>query len=386
MRTIEWDDGVVKMIDQRKLPREYVVVHFTDYREVARAIKEMYIRGAPAIGAAAAFGLALCARGSKAETPTELLADLEKAAVTLQKTRPTAVNLSWALERMLEKARQAQHTQVEQIVNALVAEAQRIADEDVEINKRMAAHGAELIEDGYNVLTHCNTGSLATVDYGTALGVIRTAHEQGKRVHVWVDETRPRLQGARLTAWELMRYGIPMTLIADNAAGHLMRTGQVDLVLVGADRVAANGDVANKIGTYKLAVLAQENGIPFYSVSPISTVDLSLPSGEHITIEERDATEVTHVGGVGIAPEGVPVYNPAFDVTHVGGVGIAPEGVPVYNPAFDVTPHRYITGIVTEEGIIAPPFAPGLRRAKALRYAAASLTGYSGQGVTDERI
>ena len=386
MRTIEWDDGVVKMIDQRKLPQEYVIVQFTDYREVARAIKEMYIRGAPAIGAAAAFGLALCARGSKAETPTELLADLEKAAVTLQKTRPTAVNLSWALERMLEKARQAQHTQVEQIVNALVAEAQRIADEDVEINKRMAAHGAELIEDGYNVLTHCNTGSLATVDYGTALGVIRTAHEQGKRVHVWVDETRPRLQGARLTAWELMRYGIPMTLIADNAAGHLMRTGQVDLVLVGADRVAANGDVANKIGTYKLAVLAQENGIPFYSVSPTSTVDLSLPSGEHITIEERDATEVTHVGGVGIAPEGVPVYNPAFDVTHVGGVGIAPEGVPVYNPAFDVTPHRYITGIVTEEGIIAPPFAPGLRRAKALRYAAASLTGYSGQGVTDERI
>ena len=386
MRTIEWDDGVVKMIDQRKLPQEYVIVQFTDYREVARAIKEMYIRGAPAIGAAAAFGLALCARGSKAETPTELLADLEKAAVTLQKTRPTAVNLSWALERMLEKARQAQHTQVEQIVNALVAEAQRIADEDVEINKRMAAHGAELIEDGYNVLTHCNTGSLATVDYGTALGVIRTAHEQGKRVHVWVDETRPRLQGARLTAWELMRYGIPMTLIADNAAGHLMRTGQVDLVLVGADRVAANGDVANKIGTYKLAVLAQENGIPFYSVSPISTIDLSLPSGEHITIEERDATEVTHVGGVGIAPEGVPVYNPAFDVTHVGGVGIAPEGVPVYNPAFDVTPHRYITGIVTEEGIIAPPFAPGLRRAKALRYAAASLTGYSGQGVTDERI
>ena len=386
MRTIEWDDGVVKMIDQRKLPQEYVIVQFTDYREVARAIKEMYIRGAPAIGAAAAFGLALCARGSKAETPTELLADLEKAAVTLQKTRPTAVNLSWALERMLEKARQAQHTQVEQIVNALVAEAQRIADEDVEINKRMAAHGAELIEDGYNVLTHCNTGSLATVDYGTALGVIRTAHEQGKRVHVWVDETRPRLQGARLTAWELMRYGIPMTLIADNAAGHLMLTGQVDLVLVGADRVAANGDVANKIGTYKLAVLAQENGIPFYSVSPISTIDLSLPSGEHITIEERDATEVTHVGGVGIAPEGVPVYNPAFDVTHVGGVGIAPEGVPVYNPAFDVTPHRYITGIVTEEGIIAPPFAPGLRRAKALRYAAASLTGYSGQGVTDERI
>ena len=364
MRTIEWDDGVVKMIDQRKLPGEYVVVQFTDYREVARAIKEMYIRGAPAIGAAAAFGLALCARGSKAKTQAELLTDLENAADTLQKTRPTAVNLSWGLERMLEKARQAQYTQGEQIVNALVDEAQRMADEDVEINKRMAAHGAELIEDGYNVLTHCNTGALATVDYGTALGVIRTAHQQGKRVHVWVDETRPRLQGARLTAWELMRYGIPMTLIADNAAGHLMRTGQVDLVLVGADRVAANGDVANKIGTYKLAVLARENSIPFYSVCPTSTVDLSLPSGEQITIEERDPTEVTHVGGVGIAPEGVAVYNPAFDVT----------------------PHRYVTGIVTEEGVIAPPFAPGLRKAKALRYAAASLTGYSGQGVADGEI
>jgi methylthioribose-1-phosphate isomerase len=399
MGTIEWDNGVVKMIDQRKLPREYVVAQFTDYQGVARAIKEMYIRGAPAIGAAAAFGLALCARRSKAKTRAELLTDLEEAADTLQETRPTAVNLPWALERMLTRARKATQaviasaakqspsrkkeeiassqktllamTQVEEIVDALVAEAQRIADEDVEINKRMAAHGAELIEDGYNILTHCNTGALATVDYGTALGVIRTAHEQGKRVHVWVDETRPRLQGARLTAWELMRYGIPMTLIADNAAGCLMLSGQVDLVLVGADRVAANGDVANKIGTYKLAVLAQENGIPCYSVSPTSTVDLSLPSGEQITIEERDRAEVTHVGGVGIAPEGVPVYNPAFDVT----------------------PHRYITGIVTEAGIVYPPFGPGLRRAKALRYAAASSdnvaaaspTGYSGQGVADEK-
>jgi len=342
MRTIEWDNGMVKMIDQRKLPQELMIVEFTDYRQVAQAIKEMYIRGAPAIGAAAAFGLALCARASQARTSAELLAHLDEAADTLRNTRPTAVNLTWALERMLERARQAEHEGVEQIIDALVAEAQRIADEDVEVNKRMAAHGAELIEDGYNILTHCNTGALATVDYGTALGAIRTAHEQGKRVHVWVDETRPRLQGARLTAWELMQYGIPMTLIADNAAGHLMRTGQVDIVLVGADRVAANGDVANKIGTYKLAVLARENGIPFYSVCPTSTIDLSLPSGEHITIEERDPAEVTHVGGVHIAPEGVPVYNPAFDVT----------------------PHRYITGIVTEKGIIYPPFIPGLRRAK----------------------
>jgi methylthioribose-1-phosphate isomerase len=342
VRTIEWDNGVVKMIDQRKLPGEYMVVEFTDYREVARAIKEMYIRGAPAIGAAAAFGLALFAQASKARTRAELLADLEEAAATLRETRPTAVNLPWALERMLALARQPQHTQAEQIVDALVAEAQRIADEDVEINRRMAAHGAVLIEDGYNILTHCNTGALAAVDYGTALGVVRTAHEQGKRVHVWVDETRPRLQGARLTAWELMRYGIPMTLIADNAAGHLMRTGEVDIVVLGADRVAANGDVANKIGTYKLAVLAREHGIPFYSVAPTSTVDLSLPSGEQITIEERHPAEVTHVGGVCIAPEGVPVYNPAFDVT----------------------PHRYVTGIVTEAGIVTPPFKLGLRKAK----------------------
>jgi methylthioribose-1-phosphate isomerase len=372
MRTIEWDDGVVKMIDQRKLPREFVIVQFTDYREVARAIQEMTIRGAPAIGAAAAFGLALCAEGSKARTRAELLADLENAAATLTEMRPTAVNLSWALERMLEQARKVQHTQVEQIVNALVAEAQRIADEDVEINKRMAAHGAKLIEDGYNILTHCNTGALATVDYGTALGVIRAAHEQGKRIHVWVDETRPRLQGARLTAWELMRYGIPMTLIADNAAGHLLLTGQVDLILVGADRVAANGDVANKIGTYKLAVLAQENGIPFYSVCPISTVDLSLPSGEQIIIEERDPAEVTHIDGVGIAPEGVPVYNPAFDVT----------------------PHRLVTGIVTESGIIYPPFASGLRKAKGpsasrrgelIACIEPSRSEPSGQGVADER-
>jgi len=206
----------------------------------------------------------------------------------------------------------------------------------------MGAYGAELIEDGDNILTHCNTGALATVDYGTALGVIRTAHEQGKRIHVWVDETRPRLQGARLTAWELMELGIHMTLIADNAAGHLMRTGKVDIVLVGADRIARNGDVANKIGTYKLAVLARENGIPFYSVAPTSTIDLSIASGEEIPIEERDAQEVTHIGGVPIAPEGVRAYNPAFDVT----------------------PHRYITGIVTEKGIVYPPFGRNLRRIK----------------------
>jgi methylthioribose-1-phosphate isomerase len=338
MRTIKWDDGIVKMIDQRRLPQEYVVVEFNDYQEVARAIKEMYIRGAPAIGAAAAFGLALAARQSRATNREGLLADLEKAAGVLRETRPTATNLFWAIERMLDRARRAEYTEVEKVVNALAAEAQRLANEDVEINKRMGAHGAGLIADGDNILTHCNAGSLATVDYGTVLGVVRAAREQGKRIHVWVDETRPRLQGARLTAWELMRDGIPMTLIADNAAGHLMYTGRVDIVLFGADRVAANGDVANKVGSYKLAVLARENGIPCYSVSPISTVDLSLVSGDDIPIEERDAREVTHIRGVPIAPEGVPVYNPAFDVT----------------------PHRYITGIVTEKGIVYPPFRVNL--------------------------
>jgi len=341
MRTIEWGaTGTVRMIDQRKLPLEFAVVECTDYRDVARAIQDMTIRGAPAIGAAAAFGLALAACQSQATTSEALRADLEEAARTISSTRPTAVNLFWAIERMLGKAHAVQQLPVQGQVQALIAEAQAIADEDVEINRRMGAHGAALIEDGCRILTHCNAGALATVDYGTALAVIRTAHEQSKKIHVWVDETRPRLQGASLTAWELMRDGIPMTLIADNASGHLMRTGRVDIVLVGSDRTAANGDVANKIGTYKLAVLARENGIPFYAVVPTSTIDLAVPSGDDIPIEERDPREVTHVRGLRIAPEGVHVYNPAFDVT----------------------PHRYVTGIVTENGIAYPPFGPSLRR------------------------
>ncbi|MGQ9626378.1 MAG: S-methyl-5-thioribose-1-phosphate isomerase [Anaerolineae bacterium] len=340
MRTIEWDNGTVRLIDQRKLPGEYTILELRDYREVADAIRDMAIRGAPAIGAAAAFGLALGACQSQARTKASLLAELEEVARVLRTTRPTAVNLSWALDRMLKKARQVKSDLAEEVVKALVREAQALADEDVEINERMASYGAELIEDGYNILTHCNAGALATVDYGTALGVIRMAHSQGKRIHVFVDETRPRLQGARLTAWELMRSGIPMTLIADNAAGHFMRIGKVDIVLFGADRIAANGDVANKIGTYKIAVLARENDIPCYSVAPISTVDLSLPSGDDVPIEERDWREVTHIDGVAIAPEGVQVANPAFDIT----------------------PHRYLTGIVTEKGIVYPPFEKNLRR------------------------
>jgi len=343
MRSVEWHGGKVRLIDQRQLPHELITVEFNDYRDVAWAIKEMYVRGAPAIGATAAFGLALGAQQSRAITCETLLVELERVAQDLRATRPTAVNLSWALDRLLKRARalaDENTATADTIRQALVKEAQSLADEDVAVNRRMGAHGATLVEDGDNILTHCNAGALATVDYGTVLGVVRAAWEQGKKIHVWVDETRPRLQGARLTAWELMRDGIPCTLVADNAAGHLMRTGQVDIVLFGADRVAANGDVANKIGSYKLAVVARENGIPCYSVSPTSTVDLSLPTGDHIPIEERDSQEVTHCFGQPIAPEGVPVCNPAFDVT----------------------PCRYLTGIVTENGIVYPPFARNLRR------------------------
>jgi len=269
-----------------------------------------------------------------------MLADLRTAAETLCAARPTAVNLSWAVTRLLRRAEA--EPEVSAIPGVLVTEAQALADEDVQINRRLGEYGVALVQDGDTILHHCNTGALATVDYGTALGVIRTAHEQGRRVHVLVDETRPRLQGARLTAWELQQLGIPFTLIADNAAGHFMRTGQVDLVLVGADRVAANGDVANKIGTYKLAVVAQANGIPFFPCVPTSTIDLSLPTGDDIPIEERPAEEVTSL---------------TYD-----GQPVAPAGIRVANPAFDVTPHRYVTGIVTENGIAYPPFDVSLRQ------------------------
>jgi methylthioribose-1-phosphate isomerase len=339
MRTIEWDSGTVRMIDQRLLPHEYVEVAFTDYREVARAIKEMYVRGAPAIGAAAAYGIALAAVHSQAQDRPRLVEDVRQAADVLQATRPTASNLFWALKRMLARLEDDSLLDVDDMRKALIAEAEALAEEDVVANKRMGQYGAEFIEDGYNILTHCNAGALATVDYGTALAPIRTAWEQGKHVHVFVDETRPRLQGARLTAWELMRDGIPMTLIADNAAGYYLQKGVVDLVLVGADRVAANGDVVNKIGTYKLAVVASENGVPFYPVVPTSTIDLSIASGAQVPIEERDAEEVTHIEGKSIAPAGVNVANPAFDVT----------------------PSRYLTGIITERGIVYPPFEDGLR-------------------------
>jgi methylthioribose-1-phosphate isomerase len=334
MRTVEWDQGIVKMIDQRLLPTEVKVVAFTDVAGVARSIREMYVRGAPAIGATAAFGMALAAQTSEAHEVKALRADLEAAAAQLRATRPTAVNLSWAVDRMLRRAGSPGLDSVGQIRAALQAEAQAIADEDVHVNRTMGAIGQEVVRDGAQILTHCNAGALATVDYGTVLGVVRAAVGHGKQVHVWVDETRPRLQGARLTAWELMRDQIPCTLIADNAAGQLMRTGRVDLVLYGADRVAANGDVANKIGSYKLAVVARENGIPCFCVSPTSTIDMSLPTGDDIPIEQR-------------APE---------EVTEIRGHRIAPLGVPVANIAFDVTPSRYLTGIITERGIAYPPF------------------------------
>ncbi len=340
MRTVEWDNGRIKLVDQRLLPAEFKVITLDTVEEVARAIKEMYVRGAPAIGATAAFGLALAAQNSDAQDKSTLLQDLNRAADVLRATRPTAVNLFWALERMLRAAQYGAPDDAVAVREALVAEAQQIADEDVQVNRTMGEFGQAIIRDGDNILTHCNAGALATVDYGTVLGVVRAAVEHGKRVHVWVDETRPRLQGARLTAWELMRDHIPCTLIADNAAGQLMRTGRVDVVLYGADRVAANGDVANKIGSYKLAVLAHENGIPCFCVSPTSTIDMSLAHGDLIPIEERDPEEVTVIDGQRIAPEGVPVLNLAFDVT----------------------PHRYLTGIITEKGIAYPPFDLSLKR------------------------
>jgi methylthioribose-1-phosphate isomerase len=340
MRTVWWEDGAVKLIDQLRLPQEVVVVDCRSVGQVAEAIRSMQLRGAPAIGVAAAFGLALAAQESEQSDCEVLLEELRSAAAELRATRPTAVNLAWGLDRMLRRAEDAaSRGDAIAMRTELLAEAQNMADADVAANRAMGRHGADLIPDGANVLTHCNAGALATVDWGTALGVIRSAHEAGKRLHVWVDETRPYLQGARLTAWELQQLAIPCTLITDNMAAHFMQQGKVDLVILGADRVAANGDFANKIGTYGLAVLAQAHGIPFYSAAPTSTVDMSIPDGSHIPIEERSADEVTHLRGVRIAPEGVKAAHPAFDVT----------------------PHRYLTALITEKGIVRPPFAEGLR-------------------------
>lgn len=338
VKTIAWADGKVRYIDQTRLPLDLVILETSDYTDVAQAIRELRIRGAPAIGVAGAFAVALGAQGIAAEGRDAFLAHLQSIADILQSTRPTAVNLHWAVQRMITVARQG--TSINVIKATLVGEARKMALEDEERNKRMGAWGAQLIRDGSTLLTHCNTGSLATVDYGTALGAIRAAYEQGKKIHVYVDETRPLLQGARLTAWELTQLGIPYTLITDSMAGYFLHKGMIDGVFVGADRIAGNGDVANKIGTYSLAVLAKENEVPFYVVAPTSTIDLSLPSGDHIPIEERSPQEV-------------------INFHHVP---IAPLQAIVANPAFDVTPHRYITAIVTEEGILEEPYEGGLRQ------------------------
>ncbi|UCD99298.1 MAG: S-methyl-5-thioribose-1-phosphate isomerase [Chloroflexota bacterium] len=345
MRTVEWDNThqQVRMIDQRLLPGEYREVSFESCTQVAEAIQRMVVRGAPAIGAAAAFGMALAAQTSPAGNSDELRADLVAAAGILQAARPTAFNLSWAVQRMLLESEGPAREDVNQLRASLLDLAQRIADDDVQINRQMATHGAGLMNAGETVIHHCNTGALATVDWGTALGVIRMAHEQGKRPHVLVDETRPRLQGSRLTAWELDQYGISYEIITDNAAGFFLSRGEVDRVFVGADRVAANGDVANKIGTYMLALAARDNQVPFFAVVPTSTVDLSVAEGAQIPIEERDPSEVLQ-----IEAQGAP---------------IAPAGAAARNPAFDITPHRLITGIVTENGVVYPPFELNLRQA-----------------------
>jgi methylthioribose-1-phosphate isomerase len=328
------------MIDQTRLPGEEVYNEYSDFKGVAEAIRGMVIRGAPAIGVAAAMGIALGTRDIVADTFDSFFRQLANVCDIMAKTRPTAVNLFWAIERMKRVAEANRAKGLDAIREILKEEAIRIEAEDLAICMAIGRHGARLVEDGTAILTHCNAGGLATAGYGTALGVIRAAHEAGKNIQVFADETRPWLQGARLTAWELMKDGIPVTLIADNMAGWFMKKGEIGLCVVGADRIAANGDTANKIGTYSVAVLARENNIPFYVAAPTSTFDLTMKSGDEIPIEERHSREVTHL-------QGFP---------------IAPEGVRVRNPAFDVTPSRYITGIITEKGVVTGDYSRQLRR------------------------
>jgi len=339
IKPILYENGVLKMIDQRLLPTEEIWLEYGDYRGVAEAIRSMVVRGAPAIGVAAAFGAALGARAIEAASFDAFMAELEEICAVLAATRPTAVNLFWALERMQATARSERQLPLPELKVRLLQEALVIAEEDERINRTMGKNGEALIPAQARILTHCNAGALATGGYGTALGVIRAAVEAGKQVAVFADETRPWLQGARLTAWELMQDRIPVTLICDNMAGYLMSRGEIDCVIVGADRIAANGDTANKIGTYTVAVLAREHGIPFYVAAPLSTIDLSLADGSAIPIEERAAREVTHSGERQLAPDGVAVRNPAFDVT----------------------PARYISAIITERGVVRGDYLTGLR-------------------------
>ena len=336
--TVTWENGVVVMLDQRRLPGEQAMLRCRDHHEVAAAIRDMAIRGAPAIGVAAALGLALGAKLTRAEGGA-LAAEWSDMCATLADTRPTAVNLFWAIERMRRRFDATAAQGGEMLRAALLAEALSIQQEDLDACKRLGDLGAELLPKSARLLTHCNAGALATAGYGTALGVVRSAARLGKLEAVFAGETRPWLQGARLTVWELMQDGIDATLIAEGAAGHLMAKGEINAVVVGADRIAANGDVANKIGTYGLAILAKEHGLPFYVAAPVSTLDLNTPSGEDIPIEER----------------------PAHEVTHLAGQRIAPEGTRARNPAFDVTPHRYVTAIICETGVARPPYLASLR-------------------------
>jgi methylthioribose-1-phosphate isomerase len=339
IRTIFWEDNTVVMIDQNALPQEERYRRCRHYMEVVAAIKDLTIRGAPAIGVAAAMGIALGTLNLFPSSLDGFKTAFQEICAQFSRTRPTARNLFWAIERMKKCFAEALATSPDMITQALVEEAIRICEQDIAINKRMGIHGRSLIQDGDNILTHCNAGALATAGYGTALGVIRAACEEGKKIHVYVDETRPVLQGARLTAWELMKENIPATLITDNMAGFLMKQGKLNKIIVGADRIAANGDAANKIGTYSLAVLAKEHAIPFYIAAPLSTIDMSIQGGDEIPIEERNAEEVTSIRGVKIAPEGIDVYNPAFDVT----------------------PNHYITAIITEAGIAVSPYQESIR-------------------------
>jgi len=349
IKTVEWTKDGVRMLDQRLLPSEEKYLMLRSYDEVAEAIQKMVVRGAPAIGVSAALGIALGASQSVGTSVADLEDDLDYICDVMARTRPTAVNLFWAIERMrsaFERAKSLRN--VEEVKKALVSEALAIFEEDITANRAIGQHGAALIPDGATVLTHCNAGALATAgDYGTALGVIRGARDAGKRVAVIADETRPFLQGLRLTAWELAKDEIPVTVITDNMAGHVMKSGKVDVVVVGADRIAANGDTANKIGTYMVAVLAREHHIPFYVAAPLTTLDLTLSSGERIPIEERDPVEVTHIRDQQLGPDGINVHNPAFDVT----------------------PNHLITAIVTDRGVARPPYEESLRALKEMEQA-----------------
>jgi len=340
IHTLEWTEEGIRFLDQTKLPTEETYVTAKSYEQVADVIRTMVVRGAPAIGVAAGMGIAIGVKNSKAETVAELKKDFDQICKVIGETRPTAVNLFWAIRRMQEKFETLRIRPMPQIKDAIIEEAQRMHAEDIAANQAMGRHGAALMPSSGGVLTHCNAGALATAGYGTALGVIRAAVEQGKTIHVYADETRPFLQGSRLTAWELMKDGIPTTVISDNMAGAMMKQGKIGAIVVGADRIAANGDVANKIGTYTVAVLAKEHGIPFYVAAPISTIDLATADGNGIPIEQRNAKEVTHIAGRQMVPEGVAVENPAFDVT----------------------PAKYVADIITERGIAKAPFGESLKK------------------------